>query len=42
MPSEVVVAGFILDSPLMKLLGDITLPHVPCTLAATQGAGAPE
>lgn len=41
MPSEAVVAGLVLDSPLGKLLGDIKLPHVPCTLAATQGVGAP-
>ena len=41
MPSEAVVAGFVLNSPLGKLLGDIKLLHIPCALAATQGAGTP-
>lgn len=41
MPSEAEGTGLALDSPLGKLLGDIKSPHIPCTLAATQGAGAP-
>lgn len=41
MPSGVVVTGPAFDLPLGELLGNIKLLHSPCTLAATQGAGAP-
>lgn len=41
MSRGVVVTGPAFDLPLGELLGDIKLLHTPCTLAATQGAGAP-
>lgn len=42
MPSKVVIAGLVLEPPFGKFLGDITAPHIPCPLAATQGAGSAE
>lgn len=42
MPSKAVISGLVLEPALGKFLGDITAPHVPCPLAATQGAGSAE